>query len=224
MKRGFVLLLLVVSTSWLDPYHDEVSRGNEKFYQKRYNDSKRHYRDASKYAPSENEKRKLKFNEGDASYMTSDYEEAVTHFSKSLRSEDRDVQKRAFFNMGNTYLRMKRYKDAIDSYISALRIDPSYEKAKKNLEYLMRERNRDRSEKSGNGDDQGKSRNEKEGGNKNREKGDTINKVDGGDGERHKKSGMSREQIRNILESMKKKPVGRKKGGDDGIRMLEKNW
>ena len=56
MKRGFVLLLLIASTSWIDPYHDEVSKGNEKFYQKRYNDSKKHYRDASKYAPNENER------------------------------------------------------------------------------------------------------------------------------------------------------------------------
>jgi Ca-activated chloride channel family protein len=222
MKRGLGVLLLALSISWIDPYHDEVSKGNERFHQKRYSDSKKHYREASRYAPNENERRKLKFNEGDTSYMTGDYENAITNFSKSLRSEDREVQKKAFFNMGNSYLRMGRYKDAIDAYISALRIDPNYENAKKNLEFLMREKKqRDR---KGKGGERGKNENDKENEDINRKKGDSVDKTDRQDRGRDKSGGMSREQFRNILESMKKKPVRRKKGGDDGTRMLEKNW
>lgn len=219
MKRSLVVALLALSVSWIDPYHDEVSKGNEKFHQKRYDDSKKHYREASRYAPNDNEKRKLKFNEGDVSYMTEDYENAIANFSRSLRSEDREVQKKAFFNMGNTYLRMGRYKDAIDAYISALKIDPSYENAKKNLEFLMREK--EQKERDSNG--KGERNDDKSGKGMHRKKGDQANRNREGRG-RDKSVGMSREQFRNILESMKKKPVRRKKGGGDGIRMLDKNW
>lgn len=219
MKRALGVAFLALSISWIDPFHDEVSKGNERFHQKRYSDSKKHYREASRYAPNDNERRKLKFNEGDVSYMTEDYENAIANFSRSLRSEDREVQKKAFFNMGNSYLRMGRYKDAIDAYISALRIDPNYENAKKNLEFLMREK--ERKERDNNGE--GKRDNDKDGKGIDRKKGDRVNgnREDRG---RDKSGDMSREQFRNILESMKKKPVRRKKGGDDGIRMLEKNW
>ena len=46
--------------------------------------------------------------------------------------------------MGKAYLKMQKYKDAIDTYIRALKIDHNYMKAKNNLEYLLKKKEQDK--------------------------------------------------------------------------------
>ena len=83
-----------------------------------------------------------------------------------------------------------------------------YQKAKKNLEYLLKEQNN--KDQNGNdkkeGGDQGNSKDKKENESKNNEK------------------KMSDIQARNLLESMKNKPVRKQKGKGDGTKYLEKYW
>lgn len=226
--RALPLCILAGALAWLDPYHDAVSKGNERFREKQYDEARRHYRDARQYAPGEDERWKLRFNEGDAEYMQAEYEDAVTRFNEALRTGDPAVQKKALFNLGNTYVRMGRYRDAIDSYISALKIDPRYEPAKKNLEYLLKmeeqKQKESREGKDGEKKEEGRKDDDEKRGEQERaseRKGDQRSDT----GKREQKRGkMSREQIRNILESMKHKPVRRQQGEQDGRRTLEKDW
>jgi len=208
MKKLFIILLAVlISAAWIDPFKDAVEQGNSS-YEK--NDSKKaleHYKDAEKYAPDDRQKAILDFNRGDAHYQLENYDIAADKFQGSFASGNPEIQKKALFNMGNSYLKQKKYKEAAESYIKALEIDPNYEKAKKNLEYLLKEqKNKDQ-----NGDDkkdggQGSSKEKKENESKNNEK---------------KMSGI---QAKNLLESMKNKPVRKQKGKGDGTKYLEKYW
>jgi len=226
--RALPLLIIIGALAWLDPYHDAVSKGNERFREKRYEEARKHYRDARQYAPGDNERWKLRFNEGDAEYMQGEYEDAITRFNEALRTGDPAVQKKALFNLGNTYMRMGRYRDAIDSYISALKIDPRYEPAKKNLEYLMKmEEQKPEETRDGEDGEKGKGNRKGDDGKRGEQKRDTEQsgdkRTDTGTNEQ-KEGKMSREQIRNILESMKHKPVRRQQGEQDGRRALEKDW
>ncbi len=230
-SRIFLLIALAcISIAWLDPYRDAVSSGNEEYGQKKYNNAKRYYEKAEQYAPGEDEKKKLSFNTGDADYMLEDYDGAISGFQRAIQSDDRDVQKKAFLNTGNAYLKQKNYREAIQAYMNALKIDPNYGKAKKNIEYVLKQmdnknkqdknkdnkdnkdnRNKDRQNKDKPGQDKKNQNNEK---NRQQQKRDRQ-----GGGQ------MNREQVQNILRSLEKSPVRRQKGGsNDEKRKLEKYW
>ena len=108
-----VAIIAISSIAWLDPYRDAVSSGNEEFNKKNYNNAKRYYEKAERYAPAENDKKKLSFNTGDADYMLESYDSALSGYQQAIQSDDRDVQKKAFFNSGNAYLKQKNYREAI---------------------------------------------------------------------------------------------------------------
>jgi tetratricopeptide (TPR) repeat protein len=207
-------------TAWLDPYKDKCSEGNKLFNDKKYAEAKSSYQKAEEYAPGENEKKKLSFNRGDSEYMTRNYDNAITGFQRALQSDDPEVQKRALFNMGNTYLKQEKYREAANAYINALKIDPNYLPAKKNLEYMIsknKEKNKDnKNDKSDKNDGKDKTKNEN-----NRQMNKDINERKGAQDQPK----MSREQIEKLLKAMKNKPVGRKKESmRDERNALDKNW
>ncbi len=215
------------SVAWLDPYRDAVSGGNEEFKAKKYNNAKRYYQKAHEHAPGEEERKKLTFNEGDADYMLESYENALASFQQAVQSDDRDVQKKAFFNMGNLYLAQKNYREAIRAYQNALKIDPKYDRPKKNIEYLLKQKEREKDRKN-------KQDDKKKSGDKNsadrdpsrqdRQKPGRQDKQQAGGREQERQGAMNKEQIKNLLRSLQTNPVERKKGGSDERRKLEKNW
>ncbi len=215
MKRYIVILITaLICIGWIDPFKDEVEKGNRSYESK---DSKRaleHYKEAEKHAPDEKQKGMLDFNRGDAHYQLENYDIALDKFKNSISSENPDIQKKALFNMGNSYLKQKKYKEAAESFIKALEIDPDYEKAKKNLEYLLKEQdNKDQNNK----DDKSGSGDKSESSDKNNKE---KNEKESADNEKK----MNDIQARNLLESMKNKPVRKQKGKGDGRRYLEKYW
>ncbi len=221
MARCAAVTLCIFSISWLDPYRDRVSEGNREFKAKNYSAAEERYRAASTYAPNEVERNKLHFNLGDARYMRGEYEKAVDDFKKSLDSEDREVQKKALFNAANAYYKKGEYARAVDAYVGALKIDPDYAPAKKNLEYLLRAPERDPKQDGQGGADKPDPRDGKGGkdqGGRDRDR----NRTDAGG--KIRKGEMGKEQLMNILKSMQEKPVRRERGKGDGRRSLEKSW
>ncbi len=221
MLRFVVMPLCLFFISWLDPYHDKVSEGNKEFKAKNYNAAEEDYRAASRYAPNGKEKNKLHFNLGDTRYMRGEYGRAAEDFRKSLDSEDREVQKKSLFNAANAYYRKGDYARAVDAYVGALKIDPDYAPAKKNLEYLLYAPKKDQQKDGGQGANKQGSRDGRGGkdkGGKDRDR----NRADAGG--KIRKGEMSKEQLMNILKSMQEKPVRRERGKGDARRSLEKSW
>ncbi|MBN1496094.1 MAG: tetratricopeptide repeat protein [Spirochaetes bacterium] len=218
-----MIVCALLSISWLDPYRDAVSSGNEEFNQKKYNNAKRYYEKAEKYAPGEDEKKKLAFNKADADYMLEDADNALTGYQRAVQSDNRDVQKKAFFNAGNVYLKQKNYREAINAYMNALKIDPGYERAKKNIEYVLKHMNQDKKDNKNNKDkkDNGKDRNKSGQDEKNQDQKQENRQRDKNN---RGENSMSREQVKNILRSLQQSPVRRQKGSGDEKRKLEKYW
>ncbi len=223
-----IVLLVAVNAAWLDPFRDRVSEGNSRFQKKKYIEAKKKYNQAEEYAPGEKAKQKLAFNRGDADYMAGDYDAAIAGYKKAIQSGDADVQKKAFFNLGNTYFRKKKYKEAFNAYMNALKIDPDYAPAKQNIEYMLlnqKKKQKDKNNKDGkkgNKNDKNKQQNKDD---KNKQKNQNRDKQKQNQ-QRQKKQQrrMSRQQLKNLLKSMKKKPVRRQKGQSNDRRNLEKDW
>jgi len=212
-----ILVFSFIQTAWIDPFKDEVTRGNRSYEAEDFDSAIEHYDNSERFVPDEKRRAMLSFNRGAAEYRRGNYEKGIEYFNESLKSGDRDVQKKAWYNMGNSHLQLKDYDKAFDSYVKALKIDPAYEKAKKNIEYLLH--NREKESSSGDGKD-----------NKDDNKPDPGNDKSSGDGDDMKgapdikSSDVSREQMKNMLESLKNKPVRRQKGGEVEKTDREKQW
>lgn len=72
------------------------------------------------------------FEEGNAAYNEGNYDQALTFYNSVVESgmESADL----YYNMGNTYYKMKDYPKSILYYEKALKLDPSNEDIKTNLE------------------------------------------------------------------------------------------
>jgi len=209
-KIMIILISFSVFTAWIDPFNDKVSEGNSNYNSGKFSEALNSYKEAEKYSPDESRKNMLEFNRGNADFKMNNPESALGRYRNSLNSGNAEVQKKALYNAGTVYMNMGKKKEAADNFIKALQIDPSYEKAKKNLEYLLKNKPQDK-QKNKNNQDSGKGGDENSGAGKNNENQKNDDKKNSA-------------QVKNILESMKNKPVRRQKGNGDGKRFLEKYW
>ncbi|HDP79482.1 MAG TPA: tetratricopeptide repeat protein [Spirochaetes bacterium] len=214
----------LVFLAWLDPFGDRVKEGNELYRQGQYDRAGEKYREAGKYAPGEKAQRRLRFNQGNTRYMGKDYGAALEDYRSSLESGDREVQKKALFNMGNALLKEGKTDEAARAFVEALRLDPGYRPAKENLEYLLKNPEVKKQPGPGEGEKGAEDKKQQEADGSSRE----------GDGDRSRersrtdpgkqKREMSREQVENLLRSLKNKPVRREKGKGDERVQPDKFW
>ena len=80
----------------------------------------------------------LNYNAGNTLNRQSDFNRALTEDQQALHSTDPDVQDRAYYSMGNAFVRTNQLREALNSYKSVLRINPSDVDAKYNLEVIQR--------------------------------------------------------------------------------------
>ncbi len=209
-KLLLIMALLSFITAWMDPFKDNVSKGNKEYSDGKFSDAMKSYKEAEKYAPDESKRRMLDFNKGNAEFRLNNNDSAIAGYRNSINSGDPEIQKKALYNIGTTYMKMGKKREAAESFIKALQIDPSYDKAKKNLEYLLK-----KNEQKKNGQN-----NEQKNGNNNDQKNSDRSKESGSQGSYRDNKNSA--QMKNMLESMKNKPVRRQKG--NGKRYLENYW
>lgn len=205
MKKNLIIAAasLILFAGWLDPFKDSVSEGNKNFHDKKYSEALKKYDEAETHAPTEESKKALSMNRGTARYMEGDADKAAAEFSRAVGAEDTEVKKRALFNAGNAHLKAGREKEAFEAYRQALRIDPGYDRAKKNIEYIIKKREQDN-----------KQQQNKDSGKDDKQKGDAG----------QKEGQMNPDQAKNLLDSMKNNPVRKQKGSGNGNRFLDKFW
>ena len=72
------------------------------------------------------------FDQANTAYNSGNYEDAVELYQKILNTDMESVP--VYYNMGNAYYKMHEYPKAIYYYENALKLDPSNEDARTNLE------------------------------------------------------------------------------------------
>ena len=228
-----IILIIVVSlfmTAWIDPLKDEVEKGNRNYQEGNFDSALEHYNESEKYASGTDKQAILNFNKGAAEYKRGNFEKGIELFNQSLNSGDPDIRKKSYLNMGNSYVELKQYDEAFKAYSMALGIDPSYERAKKNIEYLLHKDEMKQKNKNENSRDNGEDKKDKNKDNnkeKNKEEKDKNSDDDSGDNEESqtmKRNNISKEQMKSILESLKNKPLRRQRGGKGDYIEPDKAW
>ena len=136
MKSALTVAMMVASFWWWrsDP---EVEKGNAKAAEGEFDDAVAQFESAEKHASDDDQKRIVSFDKGIALSGAKRHDDARKAFAYAAQSEDASLRSRAAFNEGNAAMAAKDKKGAIDAFVRSLRADPGFEPAKRNLEYLL---------------------------------------------------------------------------------------
>jgi tetratricopeptide (TPR) repeat protein len=204
-----IMASLLLCVAWMDPFADHVRAGNAKQAEKSYQEAMEQYRIAGKHRAPRKSREILEFNRALAKAGMGDTAGAIEGFTRAASSEDPEIQKKALFNLGNLHQRAGNRKAAAEGYIAALRVDPGYEKARKNLEYLYKKDDEKNDKNQQNPNGQNSSDQQKQDGGQSGQ--DTQNSPQT-QGNQQSAGKLDPKVLEGMLESMKKSPVRRSKG------------
>lgn len=217
-----------------------VYSGNEKFKTGNHAASVSDYQEAIKINPNNY---KARFNLGNALYqngmdvktgkvnvpmalkMTPDslskkiFEEAAQNYALVANTvSNKDTLQHVWHNIGNSYLQMKEYQQAVDAYKKALKLNPKDEDTRYNLAYALKHLP---PKKNGGGGSKNQNQNQKEE--------DKENKDPKKNDAAPNKSEMSKEQAEQILKALMNKEQKlqdkrKQKPEDASNNSVEKDW
>lgn len=139
MKRTIFLLTFTLATifsTFAQAEKSDIRKGNEFFKQGKYPQAETAYKQAIGKNVGTYEGA---FNLGGSLYKQQRWEEAATGYAKLASEKGNSArQSEAFYNLGNSNVKMRKLQEAIDSYKDALRLNPSDAQAKFNLAYAQK--------------------------------------------------------------------------------------
>ena len=122
------------------------SKGEEAYAQKDYLQASEYYRQKLEKSPHDPQ---LLYNYGTAAFKNNMYDEAIEAFTKALKSDNIELQKKAYYNRGNSYYQkgvegqqadpkatIGQWQEALSSLDSALKLDPKDADAKHNHDFI----------------------------------------------------------------------------------------
>lgn len=135
---SILLSILVIAGTSLTAQNENklIRKGNNAFEEGDYQKAEIDYRKALE---KNQESVKGEFNLGGAMYQQERFEEAAKKF-ESLSGENLppEIKAGSYHNLGNAYMGMNEYEQAIEAYKNALRNNPGDANTKYNLEYAKR--------------------------------------------------------------------------------------
>ena len=134
LLSGLVLLMTpLVLTAQAE--REYIRKGNKLYKKSEYKGSEGMYRRAQS---TEGSSADAGFNLGDALYKQGRFSEASSEFEKTSEGyADAARKAESFYNMGNSLLKDKKYKESIGAYTNSLRLKPDNMNAKYNLAYAQ---------------------------------------------------------------------------------------
>jgi tetratricopeptide (TPR) repeat protein len=131
-----VLLLCLISTSYVQAQERTlVRKGNEFYQQKKYNEAAAAYQQALQKSPTF---MPGTFNLGNTLIQQKKYDAARKVMDGAAKNtKDPALQSGARYNVGNTYMDEQQWQQAVDAYKQALRKNPQDGDAKYNLSYAL---------------------------------------------------------------------------------------
>ena len=110
------------------------NQGNEAYEQEDYEAAQSSYQEAIEKSPELPEPH---YNSGNVRYRQGQNEEAQESYDRALLEAGEDLSRDILFNQGNIQLQADEIEEAIGSYKEVLRLDPSDQDAKHNLEVAL---------------------------------------------------------------------------------------
>jgi len=160
----FFCLLFLTTTTFAVSREREVKRGNTLYAKEEYDEALEKYNNALAESPDSDV---INFDIGAAYYKKEDYGNAEDTFTRSLATEDKKLEAKANYNIGNTKYRqanlkentdfqgaVRGYRQSLDYYKRAIELDETDEDAKFNYEFtekkikmLLENQQKDKKEK-----------------------------------------------------------------------------
>lgn len=144
-KAGALVLLLLVNFA----SNGYGSEGEDAYRRGDYLQASEYYRKKLAERPDDPQ---LQYNFGTAAYKNNLYDEAIQAFTGALKSDQLELQKKAYFNRGNSYYQKgaemrqgdpqgaaEKWRQSLESLKSALELDPQDVDAKHNRELVEKE-------------------------------------------------------------------------------------
>jgi Ca-activated chloride channel family protein len=155
------------------------SKGEEAFNRQDYLQASEYYREKLQKSPNDPQ---LHYNYGTATYKNNMFDDAIDAFTKALKSDDLELQKKAYYNRGDSHYQkgvevqqadpestLNQWKQAVSSLESALQLDPNdadarhnHDIIKKQLEELEKEQQQKQQNKDNQQDQQDKDKNKEQ--------------------------------------------------------------
>lgn len=148
------LLLLapfLLGWSFFDPFHKHVEEGNRKAKAGKADAAVQDYDQAARLVPGSPIP---DFNKGVALAEKGDAAAARDALLAAAASKDPQVAADALYNLGNVFLDQKQYKEAVDSYLKSLDLDPRDSDARRNLEIALQEQQQQQQQQQNQDQDQ----------------------------------------------------------------------
>ena len=108
-------------------------KGLEYYQNQEYEEAKNYYENI---IIKSGENVEAHFGSGASSYQKGDWELAKQSFQETLKSPDKNLRSKAFYNLGNTFYKNNKTEEAISLYRKALELNPNDKEARFNYEYL----------------------------------------------------------------------------------------
>lgn len=149
------LLLIALNISPL------VNKANKLYEKEEYEEAYELYKKASILYP-DNEK--IKFNLSDCAYNLKRFRESADGFARLSYHEDKDVRQKSLYNLGNTFMEVGQWNEAISAYKQALLLNPRDVRAKRNLEIakMMQKKEEEQKDKEDEKEDEGEQEQEEQ--------------------------------------------------------------
>lgn len=144
---GVAAIILLLSLSFAPRAY--CSRGEEAYKQKDYLQASEYYLQKLEKSPDDPE---LLYNYGTAAFKNNLYDDAIEAFTKALKSDDIELQQKAYYNRGNSYYQkgaeaqqadpkaaINQWQEALSSLDSALKLNPGDADAKHNQQIIKKQ-------------------------------------------------------------------------------------
>lgn len=138
--RSLIIVLFLMPLTALSSFsqaeRSDIRKGNNLYKEGKFTEAEVKYKQAEAKNVGSYE---AAFNLGGALYKQQRYEDAAVGYAKLVQDgSDVGRQSEAFYNLGNTQMKMRKLDESIEAYKEALRRNPTDMQAKFNLAYAQK--------------------------------------------------------------------------------------
>ncbi len=136
LKKLIWLILIYTTSVFAQKENKFIRSGNNQYDDQKYKEAEVDYMKALEKNP---ESFKGQYNLGGALYKQENYKDASDLYnSLASKTPDQEQQANAYYNLGNSLLKAQKYPESIDAYKKSLRLNPSDEDARYNMEFAKK--------------------------------------------------------------------------------------
>lgn len=134
---GIVLFLLAGQMALAQSAHQLLRRGDNAYDKSNYAEAEEAYRQADTKKKND---LYTTYNTGNALYQQSHYDQSESFFRKSAElAQDPAAKADALHNLGNAFLKQRKFKEAVEAYQNSLRQRPGDPQTKANLQLAKKQ-------------------------------------------------------------------------------------